>query len=193
MNNNILRIVLCGVILPSIGCGTNAIVHVDHKFNSLEIEVIKQSARDWYDATQSDYTDIVLDEGNYFNDDVFESDDFSKTNEQVSIQKISMSDPGYEWLIDSMDISESKTLYGAANSRTIVINWEPFWKDDEFDSHFFHKVLLHEFGHFYGLAHRNGTLMHPFVSRSQDDCIDLESAEDFCAIHDDCQDQHSTC
>ena len=182
----IIYIILAGSFL---GCSSNEIL-VDHKFNETELKVLRQSVNEWYEATGSDDALVFLHEGHTFNNDVFEEDDWSMENGYATLQKISMSDPGYEYL--ATEVFDTDIAGAAFEGQSVVVVKESYTNYDcSIDDVWLHTIFLHEFGHFFGLMHGDGAIM--VVGRAVIPCIDKESLDNFCKIHQTCLNPKANC
>lgn len=178
---NIIHVVFLGVVFS--GCnGPYDHFDIDYKYTNPELEIVKLSFNEWRAATNSESADISYTDNMIIGDGVFGSEDIFRDFGAATIQKVSINDPGYQPMIDYM---QRTGINGAGiEGKLIITITESFYnKDGEFKSDFFHAVILHELGHFFGLMHGNGLIMNPSANVP---CIDREALDVFCEIHEDC-------
>ena len=165
-------------------------MEIDTKYTEQELEIIRDSLREWVNATGSESAIIYATENVVIGDGVFTEDDQRNDFGIATMQKVSKDDPGYQSLQDQF----GPNVAGAGKKGRLVITiTEMFYDSDNSDSPFmsdlktetFHVVVLHELGHFLGLSHGDGILMRP-STKDVPDCIDQETRDSFCRIHENC-------
>jgi hypothetical protein len=176
--------------LALIGCESSDIL-VDHNFNETELKIIRHVVDEWYEATGSDDALVFLHEGYTFNNEIFEEDDWpGMVDGNATLQKISVNDPGYEYM--TTEVFDTEIAGAAMEGRVVIAVQESYTNaDGTIDGAWFHTLLLHEYGHFFGLMHGDGAIM--VTGRGVLPCIDQESLDNFCKIHQTCLNPKPTC
>ena len=197
-----LSLLSLAVLLANTGC--YSIYHemdIDAKYSGEEMVIIRESLNDWASATGSQSARISIRDHQVIGDGVFTIDDFDDDLGTATMQKVSKSDPGYPDMV--AELGEKPAGVGREGQLILTVT-EAFYKNKNgfqdssgtFDEHYFHMVLLHELGHFFGLMHGDGSLMVPGPDSNgavPPDCIDQNSLDNFCAIHGDCLNPKMTC
>jgi hypothetical protein len=197
-----LSLLSLAILLGNTGC--YSIYHemdIDAKYSSEEMVIIRESLNDWAAATGSQSALIYTRDNQVIGDGVFTLADFDDDLGIATMQKVSKSDPGYPDMVAELG---EKPAGVAREGQLVLTVTETFYKNSKgfqdpsgtFDETYFHMVLLHELGHFFGLMHGDGSLMVPGPDANGNvppDCIDQMSVENFCNIHGDCITPHATC
>ena len=189
-----LSLLSLAVLLANTGC--YSIYHemdIDAKYSGEEMVIIRESLNDWAAATGSQSALIYTRDNQIIGDGVFTIDDFDDDLGIATMQKVSKSDPGYQPMVDEQG---AKPAGVGREGQLVLTVTEAFYKKGSLDETYFHMVLLHELGHFFGLMHGDGSLMVPGPDADGNvppDCIDQMSVENFCNIHGDCLNPKATC
>ena len=189
-----LSLLSLSILLANTGC--YSIYHemdIDAKYSGEEMVIIRESLNDWASATGSESARISIRDHQVIGDGVFTLADFDDDLGIATMQKVSKSDSGYADMV--AELGERPAGVGREGQLVLTVT-EAFYKKGALDETYFHMVLLHELGHFFGLQHGDGSLMVPGPDANGNvppDCIDQMSVENFCNIHGDCITPHATC
>jgi hypothetical protein len=189
-----LSLLSLAILLGNTGC--YSIYHemdIDAKYSSEEMVIIRESLNDWASATGSQSALIYTRDNQVIGDGIFTISDFDDDLGIATMQKVSKSDPGYADMVG--ELGEKPAGVGREGQLVLTVT-EAFYKKGSLNEEFFHMVLLHELGHFFGLMHGDGSLMVPGPDANgavPPDCIDQNSVDNFCSIHGDCINPHATC
>lgn len=164
---------------------------IDYKFKPLELELIDKAMDEWVDATGSPSAIIFTRKGMALTNGEFTIRDYMIIDGFARMFRITTSDPGYKSLKDVTDPPADSYLGISRRGQVIGLVADQYYTcNGKLHADCFYSVMLHELGHFYGISHSDvGVMSQEFFPT----CLDSWAINQFCAIHNDCVNPHSTC
>lgn len=160
-------------LLFLVGCGhsTPSALLIDSEFTDAERALIRRAINDWVEVTDSDdaviataYTDMV---------EPFTIDQWK--NRTGILFKIHEYDPGYQDMVWEVESEFPGVTQLRLQNMAVVMDYLPLPG--------LHKVLLHEFGHLYGLDHAADGVMRPGGCMCEESCITESDLDQFCEVN----------
>ena len=164
---------------------------IDYKFKPLELELIESAMSEWEQATGSPSATIFISKGAVLTNGEFTIHDYMIIDGFARMFRITTNDSGYKSLKNVTNPPSDSYLGISRRGQVIGLVADQYYScNGKLHADCFYSVALHELGHFYGILHSERGLM------SQPDmpvCIDSWAVNQFCDIHHDCVNPHSTC
>lgn len=185
------------LLLACLGCGGTTLplppAWLDADFTPEQVADIRRAAWEWEEATDSLDAHIEI-AGSLTDRGMFtvprDWDDDDDQGEAFEVHRTNTRDPGYQDLRNhgSGVAFCGKTLRGDDHPRVVIVTECPAALDGTAPVR---AIIMHEFGHLYGLDHAALGLM--VRSGRIDPCIDGDTLEEFCSINGCGPDAHTTC
>lgn len=156
-------------------------VYIDRSFKDQHLSTIKSVISEWNSVLNGNMVIEVI-EQNIDNEDLDELERLIKKTKQeregLVILNLKHDDDLISGIVEETDgtLAFVNGIGGRANIMVVI--------EDRIGRKNFHKILLHEFGHAFGANHTNAqSLMYPYYSGSQIDCVDKITAAQVANYH----------
>lgn len=174
-----------------IGCGDyQTQYYYDSEFTNAEVSEIQNAIDEWVIATDSE--DAVIHLVGPFRAATFIEESFTNSYDVGRIFKVHPDEVGYDMIKkylgagDDLDEFDYIGAMSHTDNILIVTGNRQAWKD--------RKILMHEFGHLYGLGHKAKGIMSSIEPKRESQvCIGQELLDNFCELHDCGPMAESTC